>query len=119
MKFFCEYAISTKMSCAGPYLFCLYVALVLRCLVSGRVKGTGDGLNLERLVLVVVKGDLSGLGVFTDHHVDENFRIVNLMGFFFQVTVLRTGELPFSKFFSFLIIYQSNRDRCKRNFYRS
>ena len=42
------------MSCAGPYIFCLYVVLVLMCLVSGRVKGTGDGLNLERLVLVVI-----------------------------------------------------------------
>ena len=30
-----------------------YVVLVLRCFVSGRVKGAGDGLNLERLVLVV------------------------------------------------------------------
>ena len=42
------------MSCADPYLLCLYAVLVLRCLVSERVKGTGDGLNLERLVLVVV-----------------------------------------------------------------
>ena len=36
---FCEYGISTKMSYAGPYLFCLYVVLVLRCSVSGRVRG--------------------------------------------------------------------------------
>ena len=36
---FCEYGISTKMSYAGPYLFCLYVVLVLGCSVSGRVRG--------------------------------------------------------------------------------
>ena len=46
------------------------------------MKGTEDGLNPERLVLVVVQGDLGGSGVFTDHHVDANFRTVNLMFFF-------------------------------------
>ena len=29
--------------------------------------------------------------------------------YFFQVAVIRTGKLPYSKCFSFLIIYQSNR----------
>ena len=32
---------------------------------------------------------------------------------FFQVAVIRTGKLSYSKCFSFLMIYQSNRDRCK------
>ena len=50
-------------------------------------------------------------GVFTDKHVDANFRTVNLM--FFQVAVLRTGKLPYSKRFLFLIIYQSNQDHYK------
>ena len=52
-----------------------------------------------RVVLVV-------WGVFTDKHVDANCRTVNLM--FFQVAVLLTGKLPYSKRFLFLIIYQSN-----------
>ena len=51
----------------------------------GCEKGTGDGFNLEMLVLVVVEGDMGGLGVFTDHHVNANFRTVNLMCFFFKV----------------------------------
>ena len=37
-----------------PISILFVCSLVLRYLVSGRVKGTGDGLNLERLVLVVV-----------------------------------------------------------------
>ena len=47
-----------------------------------------------------------------DKHVDANCRTVNLM-FFFQVAVLRTGKLPYSKHFLFLIIYQSNQDHYK------
>ena len=50
-------------------------------------------------------------GVFTDKHVDANCRTVNLM--FFQVAVLRTGKLPYSKRFLFLIIYQSHQDHYK------
>ena len=50
-------------------------------------------------------------GVFTDKLVDANCRTVNLM--FFQVAVLRTGKLPYSKRFLFLIIYQSNQDHYK------
>ena len=46
-----------------------------------------------------------------DKHVDANCRTVNLM--FFQVAVLRTGKLPYSKRFLFLIIYQSNQDHYK------
>ena len=37
-----------------PISILFVCSLVLRCLVSGRVRGAGDGLNLERLVLVVV-----------------------------------------------------------------
>ena len=44
-------------------------------------------------------------GVFTDKHVDANCRTVNLM--FFQVAVLRTGKLPYSRRFLFLNIYIS------------
>ena len=40
--------------CWPTSILFFYVVLVVRRLVSGRVKGTGDGLNLERLVLVVV-----------------------------------------------------------------
>ena len=43
--------------------------------------GTLGCLKLERLVLVIVRGDLVVLGVFTDKHVDANCRTVNLMFF--------------------------------------
>ena len=38
---------------------------------------------------------------------------------FFQAAVLRTGKLPYSKRFLFLIIYQSNQDHYKQNLYRT
>ena len=91
--------ISTKVSCAGPYL-------VLRCLVwcvwGHEVVWSWRGwLWCSFRVIWVV------WGVFTDKHVDANCRTVNLM--FFQVAVLRTGKLPYSKRFLFLIIYVKSR----------
>ena len=65
------------------------------------MKGTGDGLNLRRLVLVVVLGDLGGLGVFTDHHVDANFRTVNLMCFFFKLLYFELTNCRIQVFFVF------------------
>ena len=54
-------------------------------------------------------GHLEWVGVLMGHCVNANCRTI----FFFQVAAIRTGKLPYSKCFSFLIIYQSNRDRCK------
>ena len=68
---------------------------------GGGVKGTGDGLNLERLALVVGR-----FGCFHGPSCRCKFPHCKSNVFFFKL-LHRTGELPYSKCFSFLIIYQS------------
>ena len=58
---------------------------------------------------------MGGLGVFTDQHVNANYRTVNLM-FFFSSCRTSNWRIAILQVFSFLIIYQSIRDRCKRTF---